>query len=121
MIYRILGDGILIFHICFVLFAVFGGLLALRWRKVLFFHFPAVLWAFLVQWFQWICPLTPLEIWLRALGGEAGYEGGFIEHYITLVLYVNVGRWFHISLALFVLAVNFLVYWYVFSNWRRLK
>jgi hypothetical protein len=116
MIYRFLADGILIFHLCFVLFAVFGGLLALRWRKVLFIHFPAVVWAFLVQWFKWICPLTPLEIWFRQLGGEAGYEGGFIEYYVTAIMYINVGRWLHILLALFVVFINIFVYWYVFSN-----
>ncbi|MEZ5429268.1 MAG: DUF2784 domain-containing protein [Pyrinomonadaceae bacterium] len=119
MVYRFLADAVLIFHLCFVLFAVFGGLLALRWRRIVWFHLPAVVWAFLVQWFRWICPLTPLEIWLRQAGGEAGYDGGFIEHYILKILYIPAGPWFHISLAALVVFLNIFVYVYVFSRRSR--
>lgn len=116
MIYRILADGILLTHFCFVVFVVFGGLIALRWRKILILHIPAVLWAILVQWFQWICPLTPLEVWFRELGGEAGYEGGFIEHYISALLYLDAGRWLHIALAIFVTVLNLIVYFFVYRR-----
>lgn len=87
MLYRLLADLILVLHAAFVAFALFGGLLLLRRPRVVWLHLPALGWGVLVQWADWICPLTPLENRFRLLGGEAGYEGGFIEHYIMLLLY----------------------------------
>ena len=59
-----------------------GGLVVLRWPRLAWLHLPAVRGRpDLVR--GGICPLTPLENRLRVLGGEAGYGGGFIEHYLT--------------------------------------
>lgn len=121
MIYRLLADAVLVFHFAFVIFVIFGGLLVLRRRVVLFAHLPALSWGVLVEIFLWQCPLTPLENWFRQAGGEAGYEGGFVEHYILTLLYPNIGFWIHILLGLALLAINLAVYSYVFSHWRRMK
>lgn len=87
MLYRLLADAVLLFHLLFVAFAVLGGLLALRWRWIPLVHLPAVGWAAWVEFSGRICPLTPLENELRAAGGAAGYSGGFIEHYLLPMLY----------------------------------
>ena len=58
----------------------------------------------------WTCPLTPLENWLRRLGGEAGYSGGFVDHYVLPVLYPDLGPRAATALAALVLVVNALVY-----------
>ncbi|HXH69777.1 MAG TPA: DUF2784 domain-containing protein [Pyrinomonadaceae bacterium] len=121
MIYRILADAVLVSHFAFVIFIIFGGLLVLRRRIVLFIHLPALVWGIFVQIFLWQCPLTPLENWFRHLGGEAGYSGGFIEYYILMLLYPGIGFWIHILLGLILLAINLAVYSYVFSHWRRMK
>ena len=121
MIFRFLADLVLVFHFAFVIFVIFGGLLILRRRIVLFVHLPALVWGILVQAFLWQCPLTPLENWFRQSGGEAGYEGGFIEHYILILLYPSIGFWVHIMLGIVLLAINLAVYSYVFSHWRRIK
>lgn len=121
MIYRFLADAVLVFHFAFVIFVIFGGLLVLRRRVVLFVHLPALLWGVLVELFVWQCPLTPLENWFRQAGGEAGYEGGFVEHYILLLLYPSINFWVHILLGLALLAFNLAVYYYVFLHWRRIK
>ncbi len=121
MIYRLLADAVLIFHFVFVIFIVFGGLLVLRRRAVLYAHLPALAWGILVELFLWQCPLTPLENWFRQMGGEAGYSGGFIEHYILLLLYPGIGFWIHILLGLVLAAINLAVYWHVISHWRRVK
>lgn len=89
MIYRALADLVLVLHLGFVLFVVLGGLLVLRWRWVAFLHLPAAVWGVLIEFSGWICPLTPLENSLRVRGGEAGYSGGFIQHYIQPLLYPN--------------------------------
>ena len=85
MAWRILA--VVLLHLAFVAFAVAGGLLALRWRWVPLLHLPALAWAAYVEFTGRICPLTPLENALRAAGGAAGYEGGFVEHYLLPVLY----------------------------------
>ncbi len=73
-------------HMCFVVFVVAGGLLVLRWRRMAWVHVPCEVWRAWIEFAGWICPLTPLEIWLRRCAGEAGYERGFIEHYVLPVL-----------------------------------
>ena len=87
MAYRAAADAILITHLAFVLFAVLGALLVLRWPRLAWLHIPAVIWAAFVEFNGMICPLTPLEVILRRQAGEAGYAGGFIDHYVVSLLY----------------------------------
>jgi hypothetical protein len=87
MIYRWLADGVVIVHLAFVVFVMVGAFLALRWRWLVWFHLPAAIWGVLIEYAGWICPLTPLENALRALAGEAGYSGDFIQHYLLRALY----------------------------------
>ena len=117
MWYRFLGDILVLLHLAFVLFAVCGGFLCLRWPKVAWLHVPAVLWSGLVELAGWICPLTPWENWLRYRGGESGYSGDFIQHYILPVLYpADYTRGLQITLGILVLVFNLLVYGYVFKK-----
>lgn len=120
MLYRILAETVLVVHLAYVLFAVLGGLLALRWRWVVWLHLPAAAWAVLIMAFGWVCPLTPLENHLRLRAGQAGYEGGFLEHYIVSVLYpAGLTRTIQWLLGAGALAANVLVYAVVLRQWRR--
>ena len=111
MAYSVLADLVVALHFGFVAFVVLGGLLVLRWRKLLWVHVPAAVWGVLIEFFGWICPLTPLENHLRYLGGEVGYSGGFIQHYIVGVLYPErLTRATQVILGVLVLALNALVY-----------
>jgi hypothetical protein len=115
--YRLLADAVLVVHLAFVLFVVLGGLLVLRWPRIVWVHLPAVAWGALIELAGWICPLTPLENHWRRLGGEAGYQGGFVETYVLAALYPEgLTREVQVVLGLLVLAVNGVVYalW-----WRR--
>ncbi len=84
---RILGNLVLGFHFAFVVFSVLGGFLVLWKRWIAWLHVPSVLWSSFVDLFSHVCPLTPLENRFRRLAGQAGYESGFIEHYITPLVY----------------------------------
>ena len=111
MIYRALADLVLVVHLTFVLFVVLGGLLVLRWPRAAWLHIPAAVWGVLIEYTGWICPLTPLENSFRARGGEAGYTGGFIEHYIQPVLYLaGLTRGTQIVLGSLVLLLNLSAY-----------
>lgn len=117
MFFRALADLVLVFHLGFVLFVILGGLLALRWPAVARVHVPVALYGAAIELIGFICPLTPLENWLRRRGGEAGYQGGFIDHYVTATIYPDgLTRHTQVLLGLLVLALNVTVYtiW-----WRR--
>jgi Protein of Unknown function (DUF2784) len=119
LIYRVLADVVLVFHFAFVLFVVLGGLLVVRWAWLAWIHLPAVVWGVLIEYAGWICPLTPLENSFRISGGEAGYGGGFIQHYILALLYpAGLTRGIQIALGTVVLLVNVAAYSVVLSRRR---
>src|SRR5215207_7214411 len=102
---------VLVVHLAFVLFVVLGGLLVLRWPRVAWVHVPVALYGAAIEFIGFMCPLTPLEVWLRQRGGEAGYSGGFIEHYITAALYPSgLTREVQLVLGAAVLLLNGVVY-----------
>ena len=122
MIYRIAADCVLLLHLAFTLFAVLGGLLVLRRPSLLWLHLGAVFWGVVIELADWICPLTPLENFLRKRGGEAGYAGGFIEHYVIRFLYPeNLTIELRYLLGLGLVAVNLIIYGYIFWIRRRRK
>jgi hypothetical protein len=119
MPYRLLADLVVGLHFLFVLFVVLGGLLLLRWPKLAWVHLPGAVWGAMIEIGGWICPLTPLENMLRARAGEAGYQGGFIEHYILPVLYPgNLTRGTQLTLAAIVIVVNLGIYGSIFRRAR---
>ena len=87
MSWRALADLVVLAHFAFVLFVVLGGLLVLRWPVLAWVHLPAAIWGVWIEFRGWICPLTPLENDLRRRAGLAGYQGGFVEHYVIPTLY----------------------------------
>src|SRR2546423_5028530 len=120
VIYRVLADLVLLVHLAFVGFVVLGGLLALRWPAVMALHIPAAVWGVLIEFTGWVCPLTPLENSLRVRGGELGYSGGFIQHYIQPLLYPSgLTRGTQIVLGTFVLLLNLTAYSFVLSRSRN--
>jgi hypothetical protein len=117
--YGWLADLVLVLHAAFVLFAVLGGVLAARWPRAAWVHLPAAAWASLIEFRGWICPLTPLENGLRSLAGQAGYSGGFVEHYLLAWLYpAGLTRNVQLVLGLAVLLFNVAVYAWVWARSR---
>jgi hypothetical protein len=122
MIYHLAADLLLITHLAFVAFVLFGALLVLRWPRLLWFHVAAVLWGVLVELTGAICPLTPLEVRLRQLGGEMGYQGDFIGHYITTMLYpAGLTRQVQIGLGFAALVPNAVAYGYLMVRKKRIR
>lgn len=121
MVYRLLADMVLVVHLGFILFVLLGGLLVRRWRSMALVHLPCVAYAAAIELWGWICPLTPLENRLRALGGERGYAGGFIDHYLVPAIYPEpLSRIAQTVLGLLVVAGNAGIYsWALRRGGRR--
>jgi len=118
----ILADLLVTLHLGFCAFAVFGGFLAWTWRRAAWVHLPALAWGFWVEASGQICPLTPLEIHLRHLAGEAGYRGDFLNHYLISILYppglTRSDQW---VLAALLLAINIAAYAQLLRPHRHLR
>lgn len=121
MIYRILADTVVTLHFGFILFVVFGGLLAILRRWILLLHLPAVIWGALIEFQGWLCPLTTLEWELRRAGGEAAYGRGFIEHYLVPIVYPDrLTPELQAVLGAAVLLINGAVYGWLFRHRNRM-
>ena len=121
MITSIAADLVLVVHFLFILFAIFGGLLTLHHRWVVWLHIPAMGWAAMISFAGWICPLTPLENTLRQAAGEEAYSGGFINRYIAPVIYPEgYTREIAVAAGVAVLVINIMIYSFVIFHKRKL-
>lgn len=119
MLYQFLADAVVIAHLTFIFVVVFGIFLVLRWPKFAWVHVPSFLWGALIEYFGWICPLTPLENWLREKGGERTYEVGFVEHYLTPIIYPEgLTPELQVLMGVVVLIANVGVYAFLWRCWR---
>jgi hypothetical protein len=115
--YLFLADLVLVVHLAFVVFVLCGGLLILKWRWIAWLHLPAAVWGAVVEFTGWICPLTPLENWLREQDGEIPYSSDFIAQYLLPVLYPgDLTRGLQLLLGTGVVILNAVMYWWL---WQR--
>ena len=122
MVFNLLADLVLLVHFLFVLFSLLGALLMIRWHKMIWLHLPAALWAAGIEFSGKICPLTPLENWLRVKGGGAGYTGDFIGQYLLRLLYPSgLTRGVQITLGVMVVLINIGIYGYLFVSIKKTK
>jgi hypothetical protein len=119
MLYLLLANLVVLLHFAFIVFVVGGALLLLHSRWWALLHVPAFAWGAWIEFKGWICPLTPLENALRAKAGQGGYAGGFIEHYLTRLIYpAGLSPRVQVAIGAFVLLLNFVLYWWIL---RRVK
>jgi hypothetical protein len=122
MPFSLLADIVVIVHLLFVLFVLLGGFLVLYRQGWAWLHIPAVVWGAIVEFMGWVCPLTPLENWLRLQGGGAAYASDFIEHYIVSLLYPSfLTRHLQFILGAIVIVINIGIYGWVIRRKKPLK
>jgi len=120
MPFSLLADFVVVIHFLFILFVIFGSLLVLHKRNWAWLHIPAAVWGALVEFAGWICPLTPLENWLRLQGGGPAYTSDFIDRYVVSIIYPSsLTRSQQLFLGLGVIMINGAIYGWIM--WRRLK
>lgn len=109
--YGLLADAVLLLHFGFVVFVVAGGLLVLKWRRVAWVHLPAAAWGVTIEFAGWMCPLTPLENWLREQAGQTPYRADFIARYLLPLIYPDgLTRDAQLALGFAALLLNVAVY-----------
>lgn len=118
MLYLISAIVVLLLHLGFILFAMFGAFLVARWRWLILLHLPAVAWAIFIEVMGCSCPLTTAENFFRIKAGQSGYSESFIEHYLLALIYpaglTPTVQW---GLAAVVFLVNAALYGRLL--WRR--
>jgi hypothetical protein len=119
-LYLVLADLVVVIHFLFVIFVLLGGLLVLKWRYLAWLHLPVLAWGVYIEFSHTICPLTPLEIWLRQKAGTDLYQGGFISHYLVPVIYPpGLTPDTQVIIAGILLMVNILIYGWLILNSRN--
>lgn len=121
MLYQTFADLVVLVHAAFVVFVLFGGLLALKWPWMMKLHLPAAAWGAIVEFSGWVCPLTPLESWLREQAGSHAYAD-FVVRYLLPILYpAELTRDLQVVLGGIVLIVNGAVYTLLWRKWPNTK
>jgi hypothetical protein len=114
----LLADLVLIAHLLFIVFVIFGGLIVLKWHRAIWLHIPCAIWGALIEFFGCICPLTYLENYFRQAGNADSYEGGFIQHYLVPVIYpAGLTTGIQILLGVIVVAINLVIYYFIWRYW----
>ena len=118
--YGLAADAVVAIHFLFVVFVAAGGLLVIRWPRLVWVHLPCALWGAAISFGGWICPLTPWENTLRAMAGQGGYAGGFIENYIVPILYpADLTREMQFGIGAAVIVVNAVAYAVLYWRMRQ--
>ena len=107
MPYKILADIVVLIHFLWILFLAFGAFPGVRNEAVKIFHISGLVFACVIQIFGWYCPLTHLEVWLRAKHDPSlAYAGSFIIHYVERLIYLEISSWLIFSLTLLLVGFN---------------
>lgn len=115
MIYNLAATAIALVHLAFIVFVLFGGILLLKWPRLMWLHLPSAVWGVAIELFGWWCPLTKWENHFLLRAGRAGYTDGFVSHYIMPVIYpAGLTRGIEVAIGIFVLVLNVAVYVRVF-------
>jgi hypothetical protein len=112
MLFKVLADMVVLLHFLWILFLFLGALWGVRSKAVRILHLSGLAFAFFIQIFDWYCPLTHLEIWLRSKHDPAlAYGGSFIVHYVEKLVYLELSG--QVILLLTVLLIGFNLWFYV--------
>ena len=111
MIYKILADSVVAIHFLWIVFLFIGAILGIRNKAVKIFHLSGLVFAFVIQIFDWYCPLTHLEVWLRSKHDPAlVYTGSFIFHYVEKIVYIEFSRLLIIVFTFILCGINIWLY-----------
>ncbi|MDA8169422.1 MAG: DUF2784 domain-containing protein [Nitrospiraceae bacterium] len=105
--YGYLADAVVIAHFLWIVFLFAGGIWGRRYKIVKAVHLGGLAFALMIQVFNWYCPLTILEVYLRQKQNPfQTYSGSFIVHYAEELIYINLSRTLIFALTIVLIAAN---------------
>ena len=118
-VYEIFATLALILHFSFILFVIFGAILILKFKKIIYVHIPSVAWGAYIELSHSICPLTHLENFFLKKAGKDQYSVDFIENYIFKIIYPPALNYeIQTYLGVILIFVNLLIYYYIVKKIR---
>ena len=118
--YEMAANLTLIVHFAFILFVVFGALLFFVATKIIFIHFPALIWGSYIELTNSICPLTYLENWFLHKANLTTYSEGFIQNYLVPIVYpVSLTKDLQIYLGIAIIVINIVIYAFIFNKLKK--
>ena len=118
--YELAANLTLIVHFAFILFVVFGALLFFVATKIIFIHFPALIWGSYIELTNSICPLTYLENWFLHKANLTTYSEGFIQNYLVPIVYpVSLTKDSQIYLGIALIVINIVFYAFIFDKLKK--
>ena len=118
--YELAANLTLIVHFAFILFVVFGALLFFVATKIIFIHFPALIWGSYIELTNSICPLTYLENWFLHKANLTTYSEGFIQNYLVPIVYpVSLTKDLQIYLGIALIVINIVFYAFIFNKLKK--
>jgi len=111
MIYKVVADIVVIIHFLWIIFLIFGAFFGVKNRFIKIFHISGLAFAFIIQVFDWYCPFTHLEVWLRSKHNPVlTYTGSFIIHYVENIIYIEVPRYLILIFTVLLCGLNIWFY-----------
>ncbi len=111
MLYRVLADAVVLLHFLWIVFLFLGAFPGVRYRVAKYLHIGGMAFAVWIQTFDWYCPLTHLEVWLRHRHDPTvGYAGSFIIYYVERLVYIELSRGAVLALTVVLCAFNAWMY-----------
>jgi hypothetical protein len=111
MPYKILADIVVLIHFVWIVFLFFGALWGIRNKWARIFHLSGLAFAFVIQIFDWYCPLTHLEVLLRSKHSPTvAYAGSFIIHYVEKIVYIEISRFLVLVFTILLCGLNAWLY-----------
>ena len=110
IVFQLLAAGVLMLHLLWILWVIFGCLLTRRRRLLAWFHIASLIYSIVIEVGAWPCPLTWAEQWAERRAGMAAYEEDFLIHYLEAVVYPDVPYALLVVCAVAVCVFNLGVY-----------
>jgi hypothetical protein len=111
-----LAAVMLTLHLGWILWVILGAVWTRGRRLLTGFHIGSLLWGVVVEIGPWPCPLTMAEQFFEMKAGASSYQGGFLVHYLDLVVYPGLPGWLLTVAGVAVCAANLAIYALRFST-----
>ena len=104
------GLLVLILHLLFNLWFVFGAAVTRGRTRLAILHIFSLIYGVIAENASFACPLTLLEQWCRARAGVTPYTGAFEVHYLRAFVAPQFPVWLLEYGAVGVFLINFAIY-----------